>query len=342
MSAPTSPAAPDHPVELSVVICAYNEEDNVVPLWEEVRDVLEATGRSFEVIFVDDGSTDATLERLRAPARADRRLIVLHLARNYGQTSALAAGIDRARGRLIALLDGDRQNDPHEIPEMIRRLEAGADLVCGWRRRRQDKWLRSWVSRQANALISQKTGLHLHDYGCTLKLFRAPVIKGVRFYGEMHRFIPALVHTEGARIVEMEVNHRPRVAGKSKYGLDRTFRVLLDIATVQFITRYRGQAMRYFGRWAWRLAGVAALFIIGGAIGSWMRDAAHWPPLLIVAGMLCLLSGIILVGMGLLGELGWRIYFEMEGRRPYRVAEVIGDDCREMVCGGGGRERQTV
>jgi len=316
------PAAPSQrQLDLSVVVPAYNEEDNVVPLWEEVRDVLTAAGLAFEVLIVDDGSSDATAERLHGLAAADPRLSVVRHARNYGQTAALATGIRRARGRVIVTMDGDRQNDPHEIPRMLERLESGADMVCGWRRRRQDKWLRSWVSRRANALISRKTGVALNDYGCTLKAFRAPLAKSLGLFGEMHRFIPVLARQEGARIVEVEVNHRPRVAGQSHYGLDRTFRVLLDLAAVQFLARFRGQPMRFFGRWAWRLAGIAVLFLAGAIAASWRGAAPAWTAMLALSAIACLLTGIVLVGMGLLGELGWRIYFDNAGRYPYRVIE---------------------
>src|SRR5262245_36140727 len=308
-------------VELSVVVPAYNEEDNVVPLWEEVRDVLTPSGLTFEVIIVDDGSRDRTFERLQS-LTADPRLCCIRLGRNYGQSSAMAAGIRQARGRVIALLDGDRQNDPREILRMLPRLDGPATVVCGWRRDRKDHWLRSWVSRQANALISRRTSVYLHDYGCTLKLFPAALLKNLPLDGEMHRFIPVYAHWEGARSIEMEVNHRPRVAGQTKYGLDRTFRVVLDLATVIFLTKYRGQSMRFFGRWAWRLAGLAMFFILAGML-AWWRGAAVPPITLMGAGGLCFLGGMTLVSFGLLGELGWRIYFDALDQRPYRVAEIV-------------------
>lgn len=320
-----APAGP-YAVELSVVIPAYCEQDNVVPLWEEVRDVLAPTGRSFEVIIVDDGSPDDTAARLRPLALRDPRLIVARLARNYGQSSAMAAGIHLARGRIIATLDGDRQNDPAEIPRMLERMTDDVDVVAGWRRKRQDKWLRSWVSRQANRIIGKRTGVQLHDYGCTLKLFRSPIAKALPLYGEMHRFIPAWARWNGARFAEVEVNHRPRVAGTSHYGLDRTFRVLLDLATVEFMTRYRGHATRFFGRWAWRLAGAAAVLTVAAVAAAAFGAAALWS----IGGVLLAgvfgSTGLVLVACGILGELGWRMYFSLEQNRPFRIAEVVGGD----------------
>jgi len=310
-------------VELSVVIPAYNEQDNVVPLWEEVRDVLVPTGRTFEVIIVDDGSRDETIARLRPIAQRDPRLIVVRLARNFGQSAAMAAGIHHACGRLIATLDGDRQNDPSEIPRMIECMTDEVDVVAGWRRKRQDDWLRSWVSRQANRIIGRRTGVQLHDYGCTLKIFRAPIAKALPLYGEMHRFIPAWARWNGARFTEVEVNHRPRTTGTSHYGLDRTFRVLLDLSTVEFMTRDRGHATRFFGRWAWRLAGAAFVTALIGLGWGVARPAGVWPPALLVIGALGGLTALLLVGLGVLGELGWRIFFSMEGQRPYRIAEII-------------------
>lgn len=309
-------------LDLSVVVPVFNEADNVAPLWDEIRGVLHAWGGAFEVLFVDDGSRDASVERLRAAIGDDPRGIVIRLARNYGQTSAMAAGFDAARGRVIVPLDGDRQNDPAEIPRMMRMLSPEVDVVCGWRRNRHDAWLRSFVSRQANTLIGRVTGVQLHDYGCTLKAFKAEFVKPIALYGEMHRFLPVLARWEGARIIETPVNHRPRVAGQSKYGLDRTFRVVLDLVLIQFLTKYRGRAMRWFGRSAWA-CGFLAAAAFAGAVGGWL--GLPW------RGSTCLVLGVVLaaaawlsVGMGLLGELLWRTYYEFRGARPYRVRDAMG------------------
>lgn len=311
---------------LSVVIPAFNEHDNVVPLCEEICDVLSRAGVSFEVIFVDDGSTDATPRRL-ATLSDDPRVVIVRLARNVGQSSAMAAGIAHARGRLIALLDADRQNDPAEIPILMQQYHSlAADsrpvVICGWRRHRQDGAIRSWFSRRANALISRTTGVVLHDYGCTLKLFPADLLKAIPLYGEMHRFIPVFAHWEGARIIETEVRHRPRVAGATHYGLNRTFRVLLDLATVQFLTRYRGQSMRFFGRWAWRVLGAGAVLALAGSTVWLSGSASRWPALALVAGIGMGLMALLLAGLGLLGEFGWRTHFLVRQSPPYRVAEI--------------------
>ncbi|MFO0974184.1 MAG: glycosyltransferase family 2 protein [Phycisphaerae bacterium] len=302
--------------ELSVIVPLYNEAGNVVPLWRELHDVLDAWGGDYELIFVDDGSTDDTVARLRAAAGDDARLVVARLERNSGQTAAMAAGFDLARGRVWVPLDGDRQNDPAEIPRMIARLALDADLVCGWRRRRQDDALRSFVSRVANRLIGRVTGVRLHDYGCTLKAFKAEFIRGERLYGEMHRFLPVVARMRGARIVEMEVNHRARVAGQTKYGLGRTFRVVLDLVLVQFLTKYRGRALRFFGPWIWALA-------IGGGVSvlASLVSRAGWGWFTI--GVVLSVGALLALMVALCAELLWRVYYESRDARPYRVAEVI-------------------
>ncbi|HEB49027.1 MAG TPA: glycosyltransferase, partial [Desulfobulbus sp.] len=223
-------------MELSVVIPIYNEEENVQALYEELKEVLESIGRSWEVIFVDDGSSDRSLELLEGIARKDDHVVVVSFRRNFGQTAAMAAGFDYACGEIIITMDGDLQNDPHDIPKFLEKMDEGYDLVSGWRYDRQDAFIsRKLPSMIANRIISTVTGVHLHDYGCTLKTFRKEITRGIRLYGEMHRFIPAIASGMGSRIAEVKVNHRPRRFGTSKYGISRTIRVILDLMTVKFL-----------------------------------------------------------------------------------------------------------
>ncbi len=225
--------------KISLVIPVYNEEDNVFPLYEKITEALDPIGIRWELILVDDGSRDQSMERMKELVQKDERVKVLELRRNYGQTAAMAAGFDEARGEFIVTLDADLQNDPADIPALLSKAADGYDIVSGWRRKRKDAFLsRTLPSKIANGLISRITGTHLHDYGCTLKVYRRDAMKGLNLYGEMHRFLPALVAQGGAKIVEMEVNHHPRLHGTSKYGIGRTFKVVLDLMTVKFLGSY--------------------------------------------------------------------------------------------------------
>jgi glycosyltransferase involved in cell wall biosynthesis len=320
------------PLDLSIVVPVFNEEDNVAPFWTEIRSVLQGRVDRYEAIFVDDGSADRTVERLRRAAEGDPRVVIVRFTRNFGQTAALAAGFALARGRVVVPIDGDRQNDPAEIPRMLAMLGDEVDVVCGWRRDRHDAWLRRFVSRQANALIGRVTGVRLHDYGCTLKAFKAEYVKNMPLFGELHRFIPVLARAEGARIAEVVVNHRPRTAGQSKYGLDRTFRVLPDLLLVQFLTKYRGRAMRFFGRWAWIALGVAAVCFATAAIG-WLTGRAATTFWLLVA-MMAMGGMFASLGFGLLGELMWRIYYVSRSDRPWRIREIVRCSNVDNVHGG--------
>src|SRR5687767_12800206 len=240
--------------ELSIVIPVQNESPNIKELYEELTQVLGQYGRSYELVIVDDGSTDETFEQLAALQARDSRLRVIRFRRNFGQTAAFAAGFAHARGRLVVTSDGDLQNDPRDIPAMVSLIEQGNDIVCGWRKDRKDRFVtRRLPSTLANRLISWATGVELHDYGCSLKVFRAEVVKPLRLYGEMHRFLPAIASQLGVRIAEVAVNHRPRTAGTSKYGLSRTIRVVLDLVTVKFLLSYSTRPLQIFG-----LMGVAA------------------------------------------------------------------------------------
>lgn len=308
-------------VELSVVIPVYNEAENIAPLLEELEGVLGRLGQASELIVIDDGSTDGTAAELESWKRRLPSLRVVTLARNFGQTAALSAGFDNARGRWVITLDGDRQNDPADIPRLLEQCQKeGLDVLSGWRKERKDPWLSRRVPSQiANALISLLTGVHLHDYGCTLKVYRREALRELDLYGEMHRFIPALLSWSGARIGEAVVAHRPRQAGRSKYGLGRTCRVLLDLVTVKFLLSYSTKPIQVFGGLAllvFALAGGAFLAVVGMKVFQG-TDMTGNPFLYLV--ILCLLGAVQLLSLGLLGEMMTRTYFSARGQKRYVV-----------------------
>jgi len=308
---------------LSVVIPVFNEEETVPHLYAEVRAALEKLGTPHEVLVVDDGSTDGSLDRLVACTKDDPRWRVIALRRNFGQTAALAAGFDYARGEVIVTLDGDLQNDPEDIGKLLV-LAKDHDVVSGWRHPRQDPFLtRRLPSQTANWLISAVTGVRLHDYGCTLKAYRREVVQNLRLYGEMHRFIPAIASWMGISLAEVQTNHRPRRFGRSKYGLVRTLRVFLDLITVKFLLSFWTKPIQVFGLWGLVMTGaggalcayLAALKLATGAeIGG--------RPLLLL-GVLLLLLGVHAIGMGLLGEMLARVYHETQGKPIYMVKHVV-------------------
>ena len=312
------------PHRLSIVVPLYDEEENVLPLVERVHEALAGYRHPWELILVDDGSRDGTACRAReAAARFGPHVRLLRLQRNFGQTAAMQAGIDAARGDVIVTMDGDLQNDPADIPRMVRRLlEEDLDLVAGWRKDRKDNpWLRTLPSRLANRLIGRVTGVQLHDYGCSLKVFRAPVIKGVRLYGEMHRFIPAWIasHTAPERIREEVVRHHPRRHGRSKYGLGRALRVILDLLAVYFFLRFRARPGHFFGR-----LGLAAGALGGGILAYLgyvklvLGQSIGQRPLLLVGVLLIMLS-VQLITTGVLSEMISRTYYESSQARSYVV-----------------------
>ena len=311
--------------DLSIVIPVHNESPNIKGLYEELAAVLERSGRSFEAIVVDDGSTDDTFEQLARLQARDPRLRVIRFRRNFGQTAAFAAGFAYARGRLVVTMDGDRQNDPANIPEMAARAEQGVDIVAGWRKDRKDKFItRRIPSMIANKLISWATGVDLHDYGCSLKVFRAEVVKPLRLYGEMHRFLPAIASQIGVTIEEVVVNHRAREAGASKYGLSRTIRVVLDLVTVKFLLSYSTRPLQIFG-----VVGLAAA-ALGSVITAYLgyvrlilqQPIADRTPLLLV-GVLLVFIGVQLVTFGLLAELLARTYYESQNKPVYVIREIL-------------------
>jgi glycosyltransferase involved in cell wall biosynthesis len=310
--------------ELSVVIPVLNESPNIEDLYNELTTSLVGGGRSYEIIIVDDGSTDETFAKLSSLQSRDPHLRIIRFRRNFGQTAAFAAGFAFARGRLVVTADGDRQNDPADIRQMADELEREQlDIVCGWRRDRKDKMItRRLPSILANHLISWATGVKLHDYGCSLKVFRSEVVKPLRIYGEMHRFLPAIASQFGVRIGEMEVNHRPRTAGASKYGLSRTVRVVLDLLTVKFLLNYSTRPLQIFGLFG-IIAGVLGSGILGylGYVRLFASQSIADRPLLLL-GMLLVFIGVQLLTFGLLAELLARTYYESQNKPVYAIREI--------------------
>jgi glycosyltransferase involved in cell wall biosynthesis len=321
--------------DLSLVIPVYNEVESLPALVQEITAALDPEGLDYEVIFVDDGSTDGSFELLQALHEQDDRLTAIRFRRNYGQTAAFAAGFDHAQGCYIVTLDADGQNDPADIPKLLARINEGdCDVVNGWRQDRQDPYLmRKVPSKIANWLIANTTGVHLHDRGCSLRLFRADVVKDLQLYGEMHRFIPELCAFAGYSLAEVPVNHRARVAGESKYGISRTFRVIVDLFTIQFLRQYSDRPMHLFGNVGIPL-GVAGAFIIAflgfskiwagitdGRAGFHDYQLSERPLLLL--GILLVILGVQFVAMGLIAELIVRTYYESQGKHVYHVREMI-------------------
>ena len=315
---------------VSVVVPVFNEDANLRELHDELVGVLGALPSRFEVVYVDDGSTDESFARLERLASEDDRVRVCQFRRNYGQTAAIAAGIDMAAGDLVILMDADLQNDPNDIPAMLAKLSEGYDVVSGWRRERKDPWLtRRLPSQLANGLISRITGVRLHDYGCTLKVYRRDIVKGFRLYGEMHRFLPAYASQMGARIAEVAVNHRPRLRGSSKYGLERTLKVILDLVVVKFLGSYSNRPIHLFG-------GVGASLVLSSfmllAFLVWRKlgpgDSLIESPLLLMVVMLFIL-GFQTIFMGLLAEILNRTYHESQDKPTYTVRRVLPPDAGE-------------
>ena len=311
-------------MDLSVVVPVYNEEENLEPLIHEIRSVLDPLGKRYELILVDDGSTDGTYGVLSRLHEAEPRLKVLRFKRNFGQTAAVAAGLAYAQGEVIVAMDGDGQNDPKDIPALLEKLEEGFDLVSGWRSPRRDPfWSRRLPSRIANGLISWMTQVKLHDYGCTLKAIRREVAKDLKLYGEMHRFIPAIAFERGARIAEIKVHHRPRRWGRSKYGIARTFRVILDLLTVKFLLSYATRPLHIFGLVGLISGALGFLIAVYLTIGKifYQLDIGGRPLLLLA--VLLIVIGFQFVTMGLLGEMLARTYHESQDKPIYVIKEIL-------------------
>lgn len=309
---------------VSVVVPIFNEEANLLPLYERLTAALSGLGQPYEIIAVDDGSRDQSFAVLRALAAADACLRVVRLRRNFGQTAAFAAGFARARAEVVITIDADLQNDPADIPRLLDKIGEGYDVVSGWRKQRQDAfWSRTFPSRIANALISRATGVRLHDYGCSLKAYRREVLQNIQLYGELHRFIPAIASWQGVAVAELPVHHAPRQAGRSKYGISRTLRVILDLLTVRFLLSYSTRPMQIFG-----LFGLLSM-LAGGLISAYLAalkifygESLASRPLLLL-GVLLIILGVQFISVGLIGELVVRVYYEAQAKPIYAVREEL-------------------
>ena len=307
---------------VSMVVPVYNEVDNVRPLVEAIAAAMGAN--PYEIVLVNDGSTDGSGDVLNAMAKEDSTIRVVHFVRNYGQTAALTAGIRHAKSPIIVTLDADLQNDPADIPAMLTKLDD-ADVVCGWRKDRKDPWLsRTMPSRLANALISKLSNVPLHDYGCTLRAYKREFLEQIPLYGEMHRFIPIYVTWAGAKLIEVPVQHHPRVRGTSKYGLSRVFKVLLDLTTVKFLRDFFVTPIYFFGWLGFFFVAVGVLVGLA-AVGFW----TVWPnPALAIAltviGPMLVMFGVVEITLGIIAEVLIRMHYEIQGRAPYRIASGVG------------------
>ncbi|MCJ7668081.1 MAG: glycosyltransferase family 2 protein [Anaerolineae bacterium] len=311
-------------IQLSVIIPVFNEEENIESLCREIREALEGLGLEYEILAIDDGSIDDSFTILKRIHEEDRRVRVIRFRRNFGQTAAFAAGFDLAQGKTVITLDADLQNDPADMPRLLAKLEEGYDVVSGWRVERRDPFLtRRLPSMIANWLISEITGVRLHDYGCSLKAYRREVVKNVRLYGELHRFIPALASWMGVQVTEVPVNHRPRKFGQTKYGLSRTIRVLLDLLTVRFLLSYSTRPIQIFGLLGFLFFGIGGLLLAYlGFVRLILQQPIADRPLVLFAILLTMV-GVQLVTMGLLGELVVRTYHESQGKPIYAVREIL-------------------
>ena len=309
-------------IAISVIVPVYNEELNVDELYDRIAAVL--TAQDVELLFIDDGSSDGTFDRLTALAARDPRVRLIRFRRNYGQTAALSAGIDHARGEIIVPMDGDLQNDPADIPRLLARIDEGYDVVSGWRVHRKDPIQKRLPSMFANRLISWISGVHLHDYGCSLKAYRRSVLEDVRLYGEMHRFVPIYASWQGARVTELAVEHHPRTRGKSNYGIERTVKVVLDLIVVKFLSSYATKPIYVFGGFGLGAFGVAfgafLLMLYFKYIDNPGKDFIQTPLPMVVA--MFVLVGCLSLLLGLVAELTVRTYYESQGKRTYTMVQA--------------------
>ncbi len=328
--------------DLSLVIPVYNEVENLRALSAEIRAALDPLNLDYEVIFVDDGSSDGSFELLEELHEADPRLAIIRFRRNHGQTAAFAAGFDYAQGRYIVTLDADRQNDPADIPKLLDKIEEGYDVVNGWRENRQDALLmRKVPSRIANKLIAHTSGVKLRDRGCSLRMFRAEVVHDLHLYGEMHRFIPEMCAFAGFTLAEVPVNHRARTAGESKYGISRTFRVIVDLFTIWFLRHYSDRPMHLFGYIGFPMGAVGFLILMGLSLAKiWAGITGGWTgfnsyqigerPLLLL-GVLLVILGVLFIAIGLLAELLVRTYYEAQGKPVYYVRKIVESESADSL-----------
>ena len=322
---------------LSIVVPIHNEEHSILPLYDRLTAVLEKIRRPYEIIFVDDASTDRSFELMANLVETDHRLKVIRLRRNFGQTGALAAGFDESQGNVVISLDGDLQHAPEDIPALLEKIDEGYDIASGWRKERLDNAItRKIPSRIANWLMAKASNVELRDFGTTFKAYRAEILKDINLYGELHRFIPALAALYGARIAEVPIRNLPRASGGSHYGIGRTFRVMFDIFTIWFLLKYFTRPMHFFGKWGLVSAGSGALALASLAVKKlWTQGdilEQHGP--LLLASAIFLVTGVILFCTGLLGEVLTRTYFESQGRRIYAVREIRSQ--RDKIAGKAG------
>ena len=311
-------------MKISIILPVFNEEENLHDMNTEIAGVVEEMDIDYEIIYIDDGSTDRSFEILSTLRGQNPNIKVIQFRRNFGQTAGLAAGFDFASGDVIVTMDSDRQNDPNDIPMLLDKINEGYDLVSGWRFDRQDAWLsRKLPSKMANALISKITGVKLHDYGCSLKAFRKDVIENIRLYGEMHRFIPAIASWMGVRIAEVKVNHRARVAGTSKYGISRTFRVILDLITVKFLLQYSARPIHFFGGIGLASGVIGVLIAFVMTIQKFFFAVPMGDRPLLLLAVLLMFIGLQFITFGLLGELMTRTYHEAQNKPVYVVRQTL-------------------
>jgi glycosyltransferase involved in cell wall biosynthesis len=320
---------------LSIVIPIHNEEPSILPLYDRLTSVLEHVQRPYEILFVDDASTDRSFELLANLVETDGHLKVIRLRRNFGQTAALSAGFHEAKGDVIIAMDGDLQHAPEDIPALLEKVDQGYDIASGWRKRRVDNAImRKFPSRIANWLMAKASGIELHDFGTTFKAYRAEVLKDVNLYGELHRFIPALANMYGARVVEVPIRNVPRAAGDSHYGISRTFRVMFDILTIKFMLKYFTRPMHFFGMLGLTgtgLGGLTMFYLLVKKIMGYDIIVEHGP--LMLAGGMLFLGGIMMFCTGLIGEMMMRTYFESQDRRIYAVREILTRKQRNVAGG---------
>jgi len=319
---------------VSVVVPIHNEERSLLPLYDRLTTTLESLGQAYEILFIDDASTDRSFELLSNLVETDAHLKVIRLRRNFGQTAALSAGFHEAKGAVVIAMDGDLQHAPEDIPALLGKIDEGYDIASGWRKDRVDNAItRKFPSRIANWLMARASGLELRDFGTTFKAYRAEILKDVNLYGELHRFIPALASFYGARVAEVPIRNTPRAAGESHYGLGRTFRVLFDILTIRFLLRYFTRPMHFFGTWGLAGTSVGGLILLFCAAKKIITGGdivqEHGP--LMLAGGLLLLAGLMMFCTGLLGEVMIRTYFESQGRRIYAVRQILTQNKRGVA-----------
>lgn len=322
-----------HKPKLSIILPIYNEAQSVPELFRELTEVLSGLSHEYEIIAVNDGSKDTSIKKLKKIAKKDKHIKIIDFQVNSGQTAALSAGIDYATGDILIPMDSDLENDPRDIALLLEKMNEGFDVVSGWRKNRWEGsfFTRKLPSKIANSLISHITGVYLHDYGCTLKAYKAEVLKDVKLYGEMHRFIPAYASWRGAKVGEVIVNHRPRKYGKSNYGIGRSFRVVLDLLLIRFLFKYMNRPIHFFGTVGFFALGLGGVSGVGALYLKYIDGISFISTPLPVLTALLVIVGVQFIGMGILAEMLMRVYYESQGKTPYSVREVIYGDSEKNI-----------